>query len=165
MEQGKEVHRRAQSLFTKGQTAAHPDFIESLQRTKSLMDDPKIEVILEAAIQVGNYTARADMLIRRGGAWELIEVKSTTSVKPELIEDVAYTCMVLRKSGITISKASLMIISRDYRLGMLDEELFQTVNVSDEVFEMVEQFSISWNAIDRHCTIKTVCTLIRILHI
>ena len=61
MEEGKEVHRRAQSL--------HPDgvYAGTVPKTKQLILDSAIEVIFEAAFEVDGYAARADWIRVRSG--------------------------------------------------------------------------------------------------
>ena len=147
MEQGKEVHQRARELFPDGRMAGHPNLAENARRTKDLLGDKSIETIFEAAFEVEEYVAVADILVRGNEGYELIEIKSKTSVKPDLIEDIAYTCMVLRKAGLEINKATLMLVSPDYKRGMPDSALFQFIDVTEETFQSAEQFALSWSVV------------------
>lgn len=54
MEEGKDIHRRAQSL--------HPNgiFAGNIANTNRLILDSSVDVIFEAAFQVDGYAARAD---------------------------------------------------------------------------------------------------------
>jgi len=63
----------------------------------------------------------------------------------ELIDDLAYTTMVARKSGLNITSCSLLLVNKDYRLGMSDEKLFVENDVTDEVFKRVEEFEESYD--------------------
>ena len=66
------------------------------------MADPKVSVAFEATFIVGNYVAKPDILERDATGWRVIEVKSnlvdTNQIK-ELIEDLSYTVMVLKRAG------------------------------------------------------------------
>tara|TARA_A100000171_G_scaffold17665_1_gene16127 strand:+ start:30330 stop:30689 length:360 start_codon:yes stop_codon:yes gene_type:complete len=72
MEEGKEVHRRAQSLHQNSVYAG------KVERTKQLILDSAIEVIFEAAFEVDGYAARADWIRRTQGGWIIGDMKSST---------------------------------------------------------------------------------------
>ena len=55
--------------------------------------------------------------------------------------------MIARKAGLDISSCSLLLVSKDYRLGMPDENLFIENDITTEVFNRVEQFEQSYNSI------------------
>ena len=67
--------------------------------------------------------ARADAIRRHGAEWDLIEVKSGKSpdegdkLSADYVDDLAYTRMVAGGAGLKISRALLVLINRDYRLG------------------------------------------------
>ena len=46
-----------------------------------------------------------------------------------------------------VRKCSLMLISKDYRLGMSDDELFLTEDVTEQVFERVDEFETQWDEV------------------
>ena len=58
---------------------------------------------------------------------------------------MAYTAMVIMATGVKVRKCSLMLISKDYRLGMSDDELFLTEDVTDEVLERVDEIKVQWD--------------------
>ena len=85
------------------------------------MADPKVSVAFEATFIVGNYVAKPDILERDATGWRVIEVKSSlvdTNQIKELIEDLSYTVMVLKRaahSGLRNSRKHrrLLIIRED----------------------------------------------------
>jgi predicted RecB family nuclease len=149
MEQGAEIGRRARTLYPEGVLVQARSFAKSVEQTLALMRDKKTSVLFEAAFQVGEYVAKADILKRKGNNWHLIEVKSDTNDKPELLDDLAYTSMVITKAGLNIDKASLFLISKDYRLGMNDKELFTEVDHTDDCSERTELLGGYWDQIEK----------------
>jgi hypothetical protein len=87
--------------------------------------------------------ARADILRRQNGAWHVLEVKSSfsdTNKVQELIDDLAYTVMVLRRSGLWIVRASFVLLSRNYRFGDGADRLFEIIDKTDEINDRVTEF-------------------------
>jgi hypothetical protein len=72
---------------------------------------------------------------------ELYEVKSSTKVKDEHYDDVAYQVYVLQKCGYNVIKAHVIHIDNTYvRHGELNlEELFCTIDVTGDVLYMQPQ--------------------------
>ncbi|MEQ9207688.1 MAG: DUF2779 domain-containing protein [Phycisphaerales bacterium] len=142
MEEGKEVHRRAQSLHPNGVYAGKP------ARTKQLILDSAIEVIFEAAFEVDGYAARADWIRRTQGGWIIGEIKSSLhdddGPKDEHIDDLAYTCMVLRRSGLPVKSCELVLMNREWRLGMDDPSLFIVTDITEMVVERTDEFNQAW---------------------
>src|ERR1700688_2524242 len=71
--------------------------------------------IYEAALATDDAYAVVDILERRARGFGLIEVKSTTDVKPEHIPDVGMQTYILRHSGIAIERAEVMHLNRECR--------------------------------------------------
>jgi len=139
MEEGKEVHRRAQSLHPNGVYAG------KVARTRQLILDSAIEVIFEAAFEVDGYAARADWIRRTQGGWIIGEIKSSLhdddGPKDEHIDDLAYTCMVLRRSGLPVRSCELVLMNREWRLGMDDPSLFIVSDITEMVVERTDEFN------------------------
>jgi hypothetical protein len=92
--------------------------------------------IFEAGFQHGRTHARADILNPAGGGrWDLIEVKSSTQVKEEHLQDVAFQKHVYEKAGIRIGRCAVMHVDRTYvRRGELDYKgLLKLTEVTDEI--------------------------------
>ncbi len=141
MEEGLEVHRRAKALFPDGHSIGFTDILTAVAETDKLMADKKTSVIFEATFVFGNFVTRADILKREGTGWKILEVKSSVNVKDELIDDMGYTVMVAKKAGLEVTACSLLLISRDFRLGMSDEKLFIETDHTKEVLARAKEFT------------------------
>ena len=144
MDEGQGVHRRAQSLHPGGV------FAGSLAKTKQCILD-RSDVIFEAAFEVDGYSARADWIRRVRGGWIIGEIKSSLfdedGPKDEHLEDLAYTVMVARRAGLPIKGCELVLMNRDWRLGMADEDLFIVTDHTAEVMPIVAEFNRSWDRV------------------
>ena len=147
IEQGLEIHRRARSIYPEGRLVPYINIQAAAKETNKLITDPIIKIIYEAAFTADDYVAKADMLVRNRKGWHIVEVKSDTNDKPELVDDIGYTAMVVKRTGLHVNKVSLMLISKDYRLGMPDERLFVMIDHTAEAMERVEDFNLFWGMV------------------
>jgi len=148
MEQGMEIGRRARELYPDGFLIDEMDIMSASKKTKSFMNDPNVSIIFEGAFLIDGFVARADILRRKGKTWHLMEVKSSVNDREEFIDDMAYTAMVIDHCGFNISNVSLILISKDFRLGMENEKLFVEIDHTDEVMVRVEEFKPFWKQIE-----------------
>ena len=148
MEQGMEVGRRARKLYPGGVLVEGKNIASAIKRTKALIDNPGVSIIFEGTFFIDGLAAKADILERKSDGWHLIEVKSSANDKEKFIDDMAYTAMVIGRSGFNISDITLLLISKDFRLGMKDDNLFVRINHTDEVLDRVEEFKPIWEQIE-----------------
>ncbi|MCA9272647.1 MAG: DUF2779 domain-containing protein [Phycisphaerales bacterium] len=145
VQEGQDVHRRAQSLHPNGV------FAGSIDKTKQLILDRAMEVIFEAAFTVDGYAARADWIRRVKGGWIIGEIKSSLfnedGPKDEHLDDLAYTVMVARRSGLPVKGCELVLMNRDWRLGMPDADLFVVTDHTAEVMPIVDEFNRLWDQV------------------
>ena len=92
-------------------------------------------IIFEAGFEAAGVRVAADVLLRDGDRFTLIEAKSTTSVKDEHTLDAAIQAWVLRESGLPVSRVEVMHLNKDYRHPGIGELLVRT-----DVTEAVEAF-------------------------
>jgi hypothetical protein len=111
------------------------------------MGDKGSPVLIEATFLADDYVVKADILQRGKKGWKIIEVKSSVNDKPEFIDDLAYTTMVIAHMGFGISATSLMLISKDFRLGMSNEKLFIEIDHTDEVLIRALAFEAYWDQV------------------
>ncbi len=140
MEQGLEVHGRAYKLFS---GALHPegDFLKAVGLTQNWVKQKKPSIIIEAAFLSGAAATKTDILLPNGNALELTEVKSCTNFKKDKhLPDLSYTYSVITKTGLNVNKCTLWLLSKDYRLGMADNQLFAKIDLTSEVKAMAPQF-------------------------
>ncbi len=149
MEQGQEIHRRARQTYPHGLHISDLDPVRAAQKTQDALANPQVSVIFEAAFIVDDFGARSDILVREPNGWHLIEVKSDLNLKPELINDLTYTALVIDRSGLKISNASLLLVSKDFRLGMPPENLFQRQDCRDQVLAQIKEAEPLWQQVSQ----------------
>ncbi|MEK7177064.1 MAG: DUF2779 domain-containing protein [Patescibacteria group bacterium] len=94
------------------------------------------EVILQGRLETNNTTAIFDVLERVDKkTFDLYEIKSSTSVKPEHIPDLAFQTTVLEKSGFSVRNMFVLHVNNKYvRDGEIDSSLItQKTDVTTEV--------------------------------
>ena len=139
---GNRVGEIARELRPGGRLIGHVDDIgRALQETRELLAGAGDRLLFEAALWHGGVLVRADVLERRDGRCALVEVKSSTAVKPPHVEDVAIQSWVLQGAGLALEHTSLAHIDNtfvypgdgDYG-GLLVE-----VDLADEVRPLLDE--------------------------
>jgi len=133
-DQGHLVGELAKKLFPGGIDLPSEDFMQNIATTRELLR--KRKPLFEAGVPVGQIYSRADILNPAGDdGWDIIEVKSSTSVKDVNYEDVAFQKLCWEDSGVRIGRCYLAHINNQYvRNGEVNpEELFTIQDISDEV--------------------------------
>ncbi len=146
IEEGLEIHNRARTVFKEG-VLVQGDNVSSAEQTKSLLRNGEVSVIFEATFIVDGYIAKADILKREASGWRLFEVKSGVNDKKDYIDDFAYTVMVAQRANLDVAGCSLMLLSRDYRLGMEDSKLFVEIEHTEDVIKRANEFAGCWDNI------------------
>jgi hypothetical protein len=114
---GHEVGRLATQLYPDGVLIDEPYYQhkQAVQSTIKAMKDPKVKAIYEAAFIHESVRIRVDILERlEDGSWNLVEVKSSTSVKDVYYPDVAVQYYALEGCGLKISGAGILHINNQY---------------------------------------------------
>lgn len=129
-DQGSEVGELAQQLFPGGVVVApgiiNPSEVIAETQKAILLRKP----LYEAAFSYYGGYARADILIPvAGGAWDLVEVKSTTSLKKDVhLPDIAFQAFVLTGAGIKLRNCFLAHINNKFvRQGPINPLKFFTL--------------------------------------
>ena len=138
--QGTDVGILAQSLFGNGVDASPSSvfrFRESVSDTSSYIARGHT-VIFEAAFQHNGIMCAVDVLIRHKDKWYVYEVKSSTSVKEQFIQDAALQYHVITGAGLPIEDIFIVHINSSYvRCGDLQlRQLFTKQSVKQQVLEM-----------------------------
>ena len=139
IEEGLEIHQRARTLFPDGVMVSGSNET-CVHKTRALLSNPSVSTIFEATFQNGQFVTKADVLLRQNSSWKIVEIKSNVNESQELIDDLAYTTFVALQSGLEISSCSLLLVSKDYRLGMSDENLFKEIDQTSGVLERASEF-------------------------
>ncbi len=135
---GTAVGEKARQRFLGGRLVeeSYLEHDRAIETTLALLNDPSIPSIYEAAVNYQGIRSRFDILVRKDGhVFDLVEVKSSTSVKDEHITDVAVQVYAAEGSGIAIDRAYLMHINNTYvyQGGEYDlEQLFTLADVTED---------------------------------
>ena len=152
MEQGQEVGALARELYPSGIFVSVMGGKTTAELTQDLIASVSTEILFEATFLADPLVAKADILRREDGGWHVLEVKSSfsdTSEMKSLIDDLAYTVMVLRRAGLQIVRASLSLLSRQYRFGDGADRLFEIIDKTDEVNDRAAEFEGATDSVAR----------------
>lgn len=115
-DQGAEVGRLAHRLFPGGVEVAedHRHAEEALASTTQLIAEGA-SVLYEPALRFDDILVRVDILVAVGdGTWDLYEVKSSASLKPEHITDAAIQTYVAEGAGLPVRRSFIVHLDRSY---------------------------------------------------
>ena len=175
---GTSVGELARHRFPGGTLIAEPyyEHARAVETTGALLASPPVPPLYEAAFTFRGIRIRADILVQGDNrGFDLVEVKSSTSVKPEHIADVAIQLYVLENLGVPINNVYLMHINNRYVYpgGDYDlEVLFALADVTGQARRFTSERVLGdlarmWGAlqqegppaikIGRHCTSPYLC--------
>jgi Domain of unknown function(DUF2779) len=177
MEQGQQVGLVAQQGFPGGVMVDddHEHLDEAIRATRELVANTEIPAIFEATFETARVLVRTDILERRGRfGFRLVEVKSSTGMKPHYAYDLGVQAHVLTKAGVAVERSCLMHLNREYIYGggnydvsrlfvLADLTPEQTISETEISSRIGEQLSIlnQPSAPDikpgAHCTAPVLC--------
>jgi|SRR3989338_678569 len=137
-DEGHIVGGLAKKYFGGGIDIPIDEFKLNIEKTQELVKGK--QVLFEPGFFVNDLFSRIDVLKPVEGGWDLIEVKSSTKIKPEHYQDVSFQRHVCSLAGIKIIKCHLMHINRDFvKDGEIDfKKFFRLVDITEEVDEAAE---------------------------
>jgi hypothetical protein len=94
---------------------------------------PETTVLFQATLMVEpGCLARADILVRDGDGWRLLEVKSACSIDDDHVVDAAFQLAIFEAAGLQVSQVAILHLDRTYRrLGACDvKRLFIETDVT-----------------------------------
>ncbi|HEU5280652.1 MAG TPA: DUF2779 domain-containing protein [Gammaproteobacteria bacterium] len=134
-DQGNAVGAFARTFFSGGVLIDNKpwDFVGAMVKTRELIEK-KTPVIFEAAFSYEGCYARVDVLTYAEATqkWSIHEVKSSTKVKPEHIQDAGLQAWIIAKTGLPIESINLMHINNECRYPDL-EHLFTSVDITQDI--------------------------------
>lgn len=173
MEVGKKVGELAWDLLPGGSLIDLDNgFSAALDETKSLLANENCLPIYEATLSHEGVLIRADLMERNDRGVRLVEVKSSTSVKPHYLQDCAIQQWVIERSGYPVTRIELAHIDPAfvYPGDNKYEGLFHLKNISKEVslfkdkvpgwaskFKTVLDGDMPWNEVGAHCRDPFLC--------
>lgn len=135
-DQGRHVGELARLGFPGGTFVDLPydAYAERRAATRAALESDT-PAIFEGGFQAGGVFVAVDILLRTDTGWTLIEVKSSSSTKPEHTPDAAIQAWVLREAGIDVTRVEILHLNRDYRYPDVGELL-----VREDITAEVEDF-------------------------
>jgi hypothetical protein len=133
-DQGHQVGELAGRLFPDGIIIPSNDFMGNIKLTKKLLAERK--PLFEPGFYQDNLFSRLDILNPAGdGAWDIIEVKSSTSVKDVNLHDVSFQRHCTVKTGLKINRCFLAVVNNKYvKHGDINPfEYFTVHDITDKV--------------------------------
>ena len=122
----------------------HLHFDEALAETNLVLKGSNVPALFEPAIEHEGLIARVDILEQLPtGGWRMIEVKSTTKVKPVHELDIAIQLYIARKSGLDVREAGILTLNRDYVYDGKSLDLNELFRFHDRLEQAVERSNIT----------------------
>ncbi len=118
------------------------EYLSLTRRTKEAIESGA-KTIIQARFEAGEITCICDVIVKVGdNTFDLYEIKSSTSAKPEHEPDLAFQKEVLNGSGYKVNKIFVVHVDSEYvRNGeVLASDLCKICEVTDKVNEL-EQFT------------------------
>ncbi len=133
-DQGREVTLLARQRFPGALLVPYGADESRIEATQFAVDFGT-PAILEGCFTADGVFVAADVLLKEGTGYTLIEVKSSTQLKDDHVPDAAVQAHVLRRSGVDVGRVEIMHLNREFRHP--DQgDLF----VREEVTPLVEAF-------------------------
>jgi hypothetical protein len=138
-QQGTEVGILGRTYFPGGVLVSGLGNQKCQEKTASLIAQG-VECLFEATFKWEEIVVKADVLRKIGAnVWEIIEIKSSTKVKDEHLEDLAIQWYVIQMNGIALGKASVMHLNSQDCFYPDLSNLFTQVDVTALVQPIVAQ--------------------------
>lgn len=142
-------------------------------KTKQLLEDPTVQVILEGQLSVEGLVSRWDGLVKHDTGYRLYEVKGSNNIKKDHIYDVFFQYHVYKKYGLNIEDVSILHINNEFDSGTFRSRLYPMNFVHvNEFFKETKDYHnrIDYNILDylkAHCSeleskIQEIQTIIKL---
>lgn len=110
---GHDIHRIARARHRRG-VLIDTATTQALKETRRLLGGAR-RPLFEAAFQSGGVLVRADLLLPgRRARWRMLEVKSSSKVKPHHITDAAIQSWVVRRAGLDLSRVLITHVDTSF---------------------------------------------------
>jgi len=134
LDAGTDVGELARRLFPSGTliTEDYTDHEGAMRTTSTMLGSSASGPVYEAAFLFDGIRVRADVIVpRKAGDYDLVEVKSTTRVKPEHAYDVGIQVHVINGTGLSVRRACLCHLNNQYIFRGGEYELSELFRVED----------------------------------
>ena len=141
MDEGIRVGEAARALFPGGVLIDLPyDQVQAGVDATTRALARREPAIFEATFAEGGIVVAVDILAREGRTHTLIEVKSSTSIKPHHLWDAAVQAFALRRAGVDVDAVEIMHLNDACRFPEMDD-LFVREAISGRVRSLFPQIS------------------------
>ena len=133
IKEGYEVEEYAKRLFPLG--IELPENSSPEYTSQQLLTNNNI-FFQPSFVTDNNEFARVDILEKlNNDTFHLYEIKSTTSVKKEKLEDACFQKYVLNECGYKVSKVSIIHLNKEYIKNgdIVPEELIEIIDVTEQI--------------------------------
>lgn len=119
------------------------DATSAIAATQTALNDSSVSVIYESAFLYDDTLVRVDVLRRLPHGWEMIEVKSSTSLKDEHIKDASVQAYIAQSCGITLCKIQIAHINKAFvypgnaKYGSPTDENLPSLLISHDITQQV----------------------------
>ena len=139
LQQGSQVGELAREQFPGGVLIDLPyDAVKERVAATEAAIASGVPAIYEASFTLDGVYAAVDVLERDGNGFNLIEVKSSTKVKPEHIPDAALQTHLVTGCGHKVKRSAIMHLNHEYRHP--DQgALFVRTDVTEDVQDMIDR--------------------------
>lgn len=140
LDNGNLVHEIARNLFDEHTLITfNEDLNVMINNTKKELLKEN-NVICEASFNYQNNFCSVDILVKKGNFFEIYEVKGSTKLKDNFINDLSYQVNILTKLGYHVKKSFVVTLNSNYqRHGDLDlNKLFIINDVSNDVIDRLD---------------------------
>ncbi|MDZ7736889.1 MAG: DUF2779 domain-containing protein [Gammaproteobacteria bacterium] len=111
---GHMVGECARSLWPEGILIEGEDLRKALDLTRQYLEAGEQRPLFEATVDYEGVLVRVDILVPEATGYRLIEVKASTSVKPEHLPDVAVQTYVLEQAGLPVTRVELAHVDNTF---------------------------------------------------
>lgn len=111
---GHRVGALARKLVPGGVLIDTSDLREALRQTAKALADKTRRPLFEATVQHNGVLVQADLLIPHARGWRMVEVKSSSQVKPYYREDAAIQSWVLRSAGVPLTGEGIAYVNNAF---------------------------------------------------
>lgn len=110
---GNQVGEIARAFHPDGVLIDAPSGAQQLAETKRILSGAP-RPIFEATFEAEGLLVRADLLLPNADGYRMVEVKSSTTVQPHHLEDVAIQYWVARQSGVPVTSVNVACIDTTF---------------------------------------------------
>lgn len=110
---GNQVGELARTFYPDGVLIDAPSGAQQLAETARVLSGPP-RPVFEATFEADGVMVRADLLLPYAGGYCLVEVKSSTEVKPYHLDDASIQAWVARQAGVPVVRVEVACIDKSF---------------------------------------------------